>query len=217
MLLYFKVSASGVKSHPVPQNALISDGVGKSGIHRLPSQIADRKMKTNTDSSESMPSWHAAKAADLETINCIADIIHTDLPERPEVFAEKFNLFPEGCFVLGAKGTLVGYGLAHPWPLSSIPPLDTFLNVLPSSPECIYIHDVAVLPEARGHGAAGAFVEIISQLAKQRSITSLALVSVYNTHNFWERYGFRVVVTEELTEKLESYGSTARYMVRKLD
>jgi hypothetical protein len=44
--------------------------------------------------------WRLATAADLVDIQRLGDEIHVDLPERPEAFAEKFHLFPEGCFVL---------------------------------------------------------------------------------------------------------------------
>jgi hypothetical protein len=81
-------------------------------------------------SSNAHPKWRGATMADLEVIQKIGDEIHINLPERPEVFAEKFNLFPEGCFVLTQNDTVVGYGFSHPWLLRSIPPLDTFLGVL---------------------------------------------------------------------------------------
>jgi hypothetical protein len=53
-------------------------------------------------------SWRPVKPSDLEIINRIADSIHTGLPERPEVFAEKAELFPQGCMLLTDDGTPVG-------------------------------------------------------------------------------------------------------------
>ncbi len=58
--------------------------------------------------------------------------IHVDFPERMDVFAEKIRLFPEGCWKRVRKDQIVGYGIAHPWQLFSIPPLDQFLNNLPA-------------------------------------------------------------------------------------
>ena len=106
--------------------------------------------------------------------------------------------------------------MSHPWHLNKIPPLDTFLKVLPSQPDCIFIHDVVVLPRARGHGAAEKFVEIVADVARERLIPALALVSVYDTHPLWMKCGFEIVQRPDLAEKLQSYGATARYMVRKL-
>jgi GNAT superfamily N-acetyltransferase len=160
--------------------------------------------------------WRAATTEDLPIIDRIADEIHVDLPERPEVFAEKLSLFPEGCFVLLQNGQPVGYGFSHPWILNSIPPLDTFLKILPCPAECLFIHDVVVLPQARGHGAAGELIEQIATLARRRGIGYLALVSVYNTDPLWARFGFNVEANKALHDKLKSYGDTAKYMVRAL-
>ena len=159
-----------------------------------------------------IPSWRNAIFSDLEQINDIADAIHVDLPERPEVVSEKLRLFPEGCFVLVSCGEVVGYGIAHPWLLESIPPLDTFLNSLPGAPDCLYVHDVAILPKARGHQSSGVLINLPDGVACKHSLGALALVSVYDTYPLWERLGFQILSTPRLDEKLQSYGSTARYM-----
>jgi hypothetical protein len=161
--------------------------------------------------------WRRAKSSDLQRVNEIADQIHTGLPERPEVFAEKVRLFPEGALVLPAGDKIVGYGITHPWKLCQIPPLDTFLEKLPGDADCLYVHDVVVLPEFRGKLAAGSYIETISRLAKAMHIRSLALVSVYDTDPLWGRFGFCVVTPEAgLSAKLRSYGDTAKYMICNL-
>jgi len=164
------------------------------------------------------PYWRSASAADLDDINRIADEIHISLPERAEVFAEKFAVFPDGCFVLVRRGTVLGYGLSHPWKLYEIPKLDTFLGVLPSRPECLFIHDVAILREGRGFGGAEQYVKLIVPVAQRRQIPFLALVSVYNTTALWSRLGFDIAIAHrlDLDEKLECYGGGAKYMIRKL-
>jgi len=162
------------------------------------------------------PQWRQATADDLGAIDVIGNGIHLSLPERPEIFAEKLNLFSAGCRVLIHSGKIVGYGMSHPWHLNNIPPLDTFLKVLPPQPDCIFIHDVVVVPRARGHSAAEKFVEIVADVARERLIPALALVSVYDTHPLWMKCGFEIVQRADLAEKLQSYGATARYMVRNL-
>jgi len=151
--------------------------------------------------------------SDLESVDSIGKIVHTQLPERPEVFQEKFKLFPAGCRTLRWTERIVGYGIAHPWLLNSIPPLDSFLDALPESPKCLFIHDIVVLPEARGHDATASFVTEMRSVAGQASLRSLALVSVYGTALLWARLGFHVVDDVDLVPKLTSYGSSARYMV----
>jgi hypothetical protein len=133
--------------------------------------------KTPSISGTEVPIWRSAKSDDLEMINRIADMIHVDLPERPEVFAEKLQLFPQGCFALVQNGAVVGYGVSHPWQLNSIPPLDTFLGALPASPECLFIHDVVVLPQARKFGASGELIKLLAGVPRHQGISFLALVS----------------------------------------
>jgi ribosomal protein S18 acetylase RimI-like enzyme len=162
------------------------------------------------------PNWQPLLLSEMETVNHIADSIHTSLPERPEVFSEKVSLFPSGCRKLVKGNKMVGYGISHPWMLDSIPPLDDFLVKLPHNPECLYIHDVVVMPEARGHGAAAGYVDHIKGVAAQMGIGSLALVSVYGTDVLWGRFGFKAVQNAELSRKLESYGATAKYMTCNL-
>jgi hypothetical protein len=164
----------------------------------------------------SKPHWRRAHAADLPAISAIAERMHPDLPERPDVLSEKMRLYPDGCRVLAADDGIVGYGLAHPWMQQQIPPLDGFLGQLPDDPDCLYVHDVAVLPEFSG-GVACAYVAEIEQLAGSSDISTLALVSVYATRGLWERLGFRAVNADAaLRAKLASYGASATYMLRDL-
>lgn len=161
--------------------------------------------------------WRRAGPADLPDINRIAARLHPDLPERIDVLAEKMRLFPAGCLVLVADDAIAGYGLSHPWMLHRIPPLDEFLHALPPQPDCLYLHDVVVLPAFRRKRAADSYVETIIGLARSARISALALVSVYDTSAFWERFGFRVAPADAmLGTKLASYGATARYMICKL-
>jgi GNAT superfamily N-acetyltransferase len=167
---------------------------------------------TRLSSRNESPTWRAATGADLDAISEIADGIHVELPERPEVFAERLHLFPQGVFVLAQGSTTVGYGLSYPWLLHRIPPLDTLVEALPALPECLFLHDVAVLPHARGNGATNKLVEILTSTARRHQISSLGLVSVYGTHAMWARHGFEVHPDPRLTEKLKPYGATAKYM-----
>ncbi|MCK1733764.1 GNAT family N-acetyltransferase [Bradyrhizobium sp. 138] len=164
----------------------------------------------------SKPHWRPAHASDLPAIGAIAARIHPDLPERPEVFAEKMRLYPDGCRVLVAGDEIAGYGFSHPWRQHRIPPLDGFLARLPDDADGLYVHDVAVLPDFRG-GVVRAYIADIEQLARASGIATLALVSVYATRPLWERLGFRPVKADaELRAKLVSYGEGATYMLRDL-
>ena len=160
--------------------------------------------------------WRPLLPQHLDRVNEIADEIHTSLPERPEVFEEKCRFFPEGCRVLVRDDRVFGYAVSHPWLLGRIPPLDEFLLALPETPTCLYLHDVVVLPAARGQRAAERFLDYLESLARRMTVGHLALVSVYGTDALWSRHGFEVTQRPELEEKLRSYGSTAKYMTRTL-
>jgi GNAT superfamily N-acetyltransferase len=166
--------------------------------------------------SERPATWIPLLPQHLDRVNEIADEIHTSLPERPEVFEEKCRLFPDGCRVLVRNDHVLGYGVSHPWLLARIPPLDQFLQALPDHPTCLYLHDIVVLPEARGQNAAENFVKLLEDVAARRSIPHLALVSVYGTDALWSRHGFAVADKPALAAKLRTYGPTAKYMTRKL-
>ena|SRR3989338_1773066 len=157
--------------------------------------------------------WTPLLESDIGVVDKIAREIHPTLPERREVFAEKVRLFPQGCFKLLFEGRMMGYAFSHPWLLYSIPQLNDFLHTLPQKPDCIYIHDVAVLPAARGHNAAGLFVAQISKVAQAMQIQHLACVSVYGTDALWARFGFHTVSSHGIDPKLVSYGESAKYMI----
>ncbi len=158
--------------------------------------------------------WRPLGRDDLPSVLAIADGVHVGLHERLEVFAEKLSLFPEGCRALADEGLVMGYGFSHPWLMGSIPPLDGFLGGLPPSPQCLHIHDVVVLPQARGRGEAAGYVGYVKGLAARMGITRLALVSVHGSEAFWMRLGFEAA--EVGGPGLTAYGHEAVYMVCRM-
>lgn len=161
----------------------------------------------------SAPIWHPFTADALPAAEAIAAVIHPGMPERTEVFAEKVALAPATARVAVADGRVVGYAIAHPWRLDAIPKLDRFLERLPDTPDCIFVHDVALLPEARGHDLARAFIAHLRAEARARGIGALSCVSVYGTTVLWARLGFVIEARPDLAASLAGYGETARYMV----
>jgi ribosomal protein S18 acetylase RimI-like enzyme len=166
--------------------------------------------------SQHVPIWRPLREEDLQEIDRIADTVHTELPERPEVFMEKFHLYPQGCFALTQSNKVVGYGISHLWKLNDIPPLDAFLKTLPVPAACLYLHDVAIMPSARGHNCAAGLIELLKTVAIAEGIGTMALVSVYGTDVLWGNLGFRETLDPRLSEKLRTYGPTARYMIKQL-
>jgi GNAT superfamily N-acetyltransferase len=171
-----------------------------------------------TDSDHQSPAeglyWTNMLSSHLVDVVSIATRVHLPLPERPEVFAEKLRLFSTGAFVLKHRSAVVGYALSHPWLSGEIPPLDAFLGAIPPQADCLFLHDVAVLPRARGNRAAERLVEQLCAVAAARRLSRLALVPVYGTNRMWRRLGFRERRSPAIVEKLSTYGPTACYMIR---
>ena len=160
--------------------------------------------------------WLPLSRSDVAAIDRIAQTIHVDLFERVEVLFNKADFFPQGSRKLTRAGEIVGYGIAHPWFLNEIPAINEFLPARTEAPDCLFIHDVAVLPTARGSDAAGRFLGLLRPLAQARGLSFLALVSVYGTDRLWRRFGFTPVARPNLDAKLAGYGPTAQYMVASL-
>lgn len=161
--------------------------------------------------------WRAMSEADLAAVARIAARVHPDYPEKDEVFAERLRLYPTGnLLLLDPVGKPTGYVVSHPWPFASAPALDSLLGALPAGGDNYYIHDIALLPEARGRGAARAAVERLAQHAKREGCARVSLVAIAGTQAFWERQGFAVAARAELDEMLKSYDASARYMSRAL-
>ncbi|AWB21522.1 GNAT family N-acetyltransferase [Methylobacterium currus] len=137
--------------------------------------------------------------SDLAAASSIAARIHPDYPEDDAVMEERLRLCPEGCFALTADGDLLGYAVGHPWHARSVPDLDTLIGSLPElgslpGPAGAWcIHDVALLPEARGRGAAAALVGLMRDEARRRGLPAMVLVAVGDAAGFWRRHGFRPI------------------------
>jgi GNAT superfamily N-acetyltransferase len=160
--------------------------------------------------------WRAMKPADLPAVAALAAAIHVAHPEEDAVFAERLALFPAGCLVLESPGGVAGYVLAHPWRRLAPPALNTRLGALPADADCLYLHDVALAPSARGRGAAAAALARLDALARTSHLPCIALIAVGGTMAFWTRQGFVAVDAPSLAAKLRSYDAGARLMQRLL-
>jgi GNAT superfamily N-acetyltransferase len=160
--------------------------------------------------------WRPMVAGDLRAVEVIAEAVHAAYPEDPEVFAERLALFPMGCHVLAQAGGLVGYVISHPWRAGAPPALNALLGALPEPAGCFYIHDLALLPAARGRGVARRVVRSLGVMAFSLGLPEVALVAVGGSEGFWRAQGFVAQDVPELAGKLASYDEGARYMRRRL-
>ena len=160
-----------------------------------------------------MPRWRPMAEADLPAVLAVSGEIHPGLPEGVEMFRNRLALFPAGCLVLRAgAGPLLGYAVSHPSRRYEPPALNVVLPALPAGADDYYLHDVALMPQARGGGHARAGVEAL--LVNACAFETASLVSVYGTARFWSRFGFEPALGRDMGPKLAPYGDGAVYMLR---
>lgn len=179
---------------------------------------------SSSTSGEPMPgtvmataTWRPMTATDLSAVLAVAEVVHPDYPEDEAIFSERLRLFPDGCLVLAGEDGLRGYVVSHPWLRAAPPALNSLLGGLPAHAGCFYIHDLAMLPGARGNGAGGMIVANLLEIAVRAGLPCLALVAIGGSSGFWRRQGFRELHDPALAAKLASYDDAARYMERDLD
>ncbi|RDE09431.1 GNAT family N-acetyltransferase [Pelagibacterium lacus] len=161
-----------------------------------------------------MPLWRPLRSTDLPAVSAIAAVVHPAYPEDDAVFADRAAIAPEACFLLEVDGAPAGYVLAHPWRHDSLPALNTVLGAVPAAPDTLYVHDLALLPAARGSGAAAEIVARLARVAQPHG--AMSLVAVNDSVPFWTRMGFSPRVMPPLAAKLASYGADACYMTRPM-
>lgn len=159
--------------------------------------------------------WRGLTALDLPDVEAIAAKVHPDFPEDMAVFAERQRLYPEGTRLLELDGVPAGYILSHPWRFKALPELNALLGAIPDDADTYYLHDLALLPAARGTGAAAMIVGDILRHARTAGLASVSLVAVNGSLPFWYKHGFRALKAPELDDKLNSYEAAARLMVKR--
>ncbi|WP_157928813.1 GNAT family N-acetyltransferase [Pararhizobium haloflavum] len=152
--------------------------------------------------------------ADIERIAHISSVALAGYPEDVAIFEELLALAPAGCFVLEMHGEVCGYLVSHPWMRGRPPALNETIGSLPAKPDSWYIHDLSLLEQARGYGAAREAVEIASHCARQSGLAIVSLVAVNGAAGFWQAQGFGAKMSEGMSGHIASYGDDALYMER---
>lgn len=85
-------------------------------------------------------------------------------------------------------------------------------------PDCLYLHDLAVLPQHRGNGISHMLLAAALELAKAQQLNQMALIAVQGSVSFWQSQGFTTVMSPHPTiqTKLASYGEGATFMHRTI-
>ncbi len=164
--------------------------------------------------------WRPMREADLDEVMAIAAVVHAGFFERREVFAERLSLYPQGCWIAqepAPAAMVLGYAFLHPARLGQPPALDSLLHEIDAQADCLYLHDVALLPAARGAGLGRSLLQKLQALMALEGFTHAALVAVHGSAPYWHSGGFEALpdVPPALREKLRSYDERALYMTRR--
>ena len=148
-----------------------------------------------------------------EALAIQAQAYPASLQEEAAVFAARLALSPSFCFTARRAGAMVGYLIAHGWDRANPPVIGTLTRPAGAS-EVLYIHDLAIAPDARGLRLGERLVGCAFDAARASGLCEAELVAVEDAHGFWHRLGFREGHSAAIAAKLASYGAEARWMRR---
>ncbi|WP_426957347.1 GNAT family N-acetyltransferase [Muricoccus radiodurans] len=160
--------------------------------------------------------WRPMVAADLPVAEALATATYPGHPEDEAVLLERFRLFPEGCLAFGPVGAGWGYAVSHPWTFRSPPALNTLLGALPADPDTLHLHDLALLPSARGRNATAGALGRLSRVAAGLGLQRICLVAIGGLAPFWAKHGFVVVEDPCLLPVLRRYDPAALLMEKSV-
>jgi ribosomal protein S18 acetylase RimI-like enzyme len=132
------------------------------------------------------------KENEIKLASDLADEIYpAELEESYETFLNKFSFFPEGFLGVFDQGKLVGYIVGHPWDSrKGVVPLNFKINKV-ETPNCFYIHDLAVANSYRGKGHGKKLFSELMNLARENGFRKFLLVAVSDkSRAFVEKFGF---------------------------
>lgn len=158
--------------------------------------------------------WTPAPGEAAGEIAAIAAAVHAGHPEAETVFQNRLSLYPEGCLLLTerASGRAAGYLLSHPWRRADSIALDSLIARLPETPDCLYLHDIALLSKTRGRGMGASGLAAVEAIARREGLSEIVLVALPGALRFWEETGFRPAGKAAHP----SYGAGAACLVKRL-
>ncbi len=148
--------------------------------------------------------------ADLPQLGAIeAEAYPPEVVEGNEVLASIFRCYPPGCFVAVLASRVLGYLLSFPTTRSECPcalGANHTTHDGDQSPDCYYIHDLAVKKTARGQRLGSRLVRCAHDLAKTIGYAgqSILLTAVNNSESHWQKHGYTALHTEALLASMQS-------------
>lgn len=146
--------------------------------------------------------------SDIPAVMRIQAVCYPALMQESEaVFRTRLALTPATCWVWSLRGQdPAAYLFSYPSNKDVVTALDQPFKIA-ATPDCLYLHDLAVAPNARGRQVANVLVAAALEYARESGMRWSALVSVQQSQKFWSALGYAAV---EIThsparENLASY------------
>lgn len=165
------------------------------------------------------PAWavRPLSAGDVDRLLHIQAITYgTGLQESRDVFARRLACAHQCSIGIASQrdDRLLAYLVACWAAFGHVTPLHGDFDAPPEHGRVLYIHDIAVLPDLAGQGAAQRLIGATLAQARLQQVRQAALVAVQGSALFWQRLGFAEHTLTNATElgHLRSYGPGAVFM-----
>lgn len=137
------------------------------------------------------------------------------MQEPAAVVLARLRTAPATTLVACDGAAVCAYLFAYPSLLGRVTALDAPFTPA-ANPDTLYLHDLAVAPQALGRGLARRLVQQLLDAAAGQGLRNAALVSVQDTRRFWEGLGFEVDTARPPCAGLATYPGSALYMTKRL-
>jgi len=164
-------------------------------------------------SEEPSPRIRHMTASDLENVLDIQRACYAPaMNESGDIFLNRLECASEHAWVALLDGEPEAYLMTYPSRVGKITPLGGEFEP-PAHPDCLYIHDLAVHPEASGQGLGRA---LLRHALAASCFRMAALVCVQDARRFWEQNGFSegLPLSAVEADHLATYPGQPRYMLR---
>ena len=140
-----------------------------------------------------------------------------DFLEDAATFTQRLHSPGSLSCVATRGGVVCAYLAAYRSRPGKLTPLNGGFSTV-TQPDTLYLHDLAVAPQAAGQGLAQRLVQHLWAQGCSEGLVFSALVSVQGSQPFWERLGYRVQALDDPAQQrhLDSYGAGACYMAKTL-
>jgi GNAT superfamily N-acetyltransferase len=140
--------------------------------------------------------------------------------ESAEVLAQRFTLSPATAWVAECEDEVFAYLVGYWSAVGKINPLNAPFGLVENA-DCLYLHDLALLKSAQGFGLGKKLIQSATEHASQNAARAMALLSVQNSKDFWQKFGFFefAELDEQQQQNLKTYldgTEEAFYMVKLL-